>query len=121
MSTYTIRSGYGDSTQTSWRNSASLSIDITEAPAWEKSYFKQGTQIGNKVLIYESSYVSDHHNLQGSIENRYTMVWFTKRKEWRTGPDLPIEFSKLCSASLNATSVFMTFIGENGDHSQGCV
>ena len=72
-------------------------------------------------MIYESNYVTGLDIYQGSIENRNTMVWFTKRKKWRTGPDLPIEFSKLCSASLNATSVFMTFIGENGDHSQGCV
>ena len=103
------------------RNSASLSIDITEAPVWEKLYFKQGTQIGNKVLIYESNYVSGHNIHQGPIENRNTMVWFTKRKQWRMGPELPIKFSELCSAPLNSTSVFMTFIGENEEHSQGYI
>ena len=41
------------------------------------------------------------------------MIWFAKRKQWTPGPDMPIEFSQLCSASLNSTSVLVAFIIED--------
>jgi hypothetical protein len=41
------------------------------------------------------------------------MIWFTKRKQWKIGPELPIKFSRMCSTKLNSTSVLLAFIIEN--------
>ena len=47
---------------------------------------------------------------------RNTMIWYTKRQRWKLGPELPIEFSRLCSTALNSTSALMAFINtKNGN------
>ena len=40
------------------------------------------------------------------------MVWFTKGKLWKIGPELPIKFTRLCVTPLNSTSVLFSFIDE---------
>ena len=88
---------------------------------YENFHFKQRQQVGDKVWFFESDYKvrSGPHYLppfeQSSIVpySKSTMIWFATRKQWRLGPDIPIEFSRLCSVSLNSTSVLIAFIIED--------
>ena len=41
------------------------------------------------------------------------MIWFTKRKLWKIGPELPIKFARMCVTPLNSTSVLFSFINED--------
>ena len=82
---------------------------------YEDFHFNQGQQVGNKVWFFESDYkiTLGAHNQAIFPYSKNTMIWFATRKQWRLGPDMPIEFSRLCSASLNSTSVLIAFIIED--------